>query len=166
MNRVIKILGICAIAAFIFTGCTKENPLGFSDDITPAHEVDGSALLALPGNATPQPAQAVKGNKDKVPAIWGDCQLFATIGTTTSFKPTAGNFDELYNGANFKNGVGAVSESKPGDQDFNGGRWHVNTLKAGVDPDKYNNVCRVEDIDHADFVSTSTYFECPMLPLH
>jgi len=101
----------------------------------------------------------------KSPAIWSDCQVFATNGTNSNFKPTAGNFDELYNGANFKDGVGAISESKPGDRDFNGGRWHVNTLKEGVDPDKYPNACTVEDLDLNDFMSTSTYFECPMRPI-
>ncbi|TDD97952.1 hypothetical protein [Flavobacterium cellulosilyticum] len=104
--------------------------------------------------------------KIKTPAIWADCNVYATIGTNTSFKPTAGNFDELYNGANFKDGIGAISESKPGDRDFNGGRWHVNSLKPDVDPDKYRNACAVEDLDLNDFMSTSTYFECPLRPIN
>lgn len=101
----------------------------------------------------------------KSPAIWADCEKFATLGTKTSFKPTAGNFDELYNGITFKDGMGAISESKPGDRDFNGGRWHVNTIKPGVDPDKYLDACNVEDLDLNDFMSTDTYFECPMIPI-
>lgn len=96
--------------------------------------------------------------------IWADCELFGTVGTPTSFKPTSGNFDELYNTGNFKDGVGAISESKPGDTDYNGGRWHVNILKAGVDPNKYQNACSVSDLDLNDFEGTSTYFECPLLP--
>ena len=96
--------------------------------------------------------------------IWSDCELFGTVGTPTSFKPTSGNFDELYNTGNFKDGVGAISESKPGDRDYNGGRWHVNILKAGVDPAKYQNACSVADLDLNDFVGTDTYFECPLLP--
>jgi hypothetical protein len=96
--------------------------------------------------------------------IWSDCELFGTVGTPAHFKPSSGNFDELYNGANFMDGVGAISESKPGDQDFNGGRWHVNTLKEGVSTDKYANACSIDDIDPNDFKSTSTYFECPLLP--
>jgi len=98
------------------------------------------------------------------PAIWSDCETYGTLGTNTSFKPTAGNFDEIYVGAMFKDGLGAISESHPGDQDFNGGRWHVNTLKEGVDVNKYWDACSVEDIDMSDFESTDTYFECPMLP--
>jgi hypothetical protein len=96
--------------------------------------------------------------------IWADCELFGTVGTPTSFKPTSGNFDELYNTGNFKDGVGAISESKPGDRDYNGGRWHVNVLKEGVNPSKYQNACSVEELDLSDFVGTDTYFECPLLP--
>ncbi|HMC00382.1 MAG TPA: hypothetical protein VKN14_04995 [Flavobacteriaceae bacterium] len=104
--------------------------------------------------------------------IWADCEAFGTLGTKSSFKASAGNFDELYNGAHFKDGLGAISESKQGDKDFNGGRWHVNTLKEGVDPNKYWSACSVEDlysIDNEfwnDFESTSTYFECPLIPLN
>ncbi len=101
----------------------------------------------------------------KSPAIWADCEQFATLGTKTSFKPTAGNFDELYNGITFKDGIGAISESKPGDRDFNGGRWHVNSVKEGVDPNKYSDACNVEDLDLDDFESTDVYFECPLRPI-
>lgn len=97
--------------------------------------------------------------------IWSHCEVYGTLGTNTAFKPGHGPFDELYNGANFKDGVGAISESAPGDTDFNGGRWHVNSLKDGVDPNKYSDACSVDDLDLNDFESTSTYFECPMLPL-
>lgn len=130
------------LSGLALTSCTKETPVA----------TDPTSALAQP-------------TFKKTPAIWADCEPFATIGTNTSFHPDAGNFDELYNGANFADGLGAISESKPGDQDFNGGRWHVNVLAPGVDPDKYDTVCRVEDLDLADFVSTDTYFECPLLPI-
>lgn len=131
-----------SFTGLLFTSCTKENV------ITPSSEEVNTIVLGK-----------------KSAAIWSDCEAFATNGTNSSFKPTAGNFDELYNGANFKDGLGAISESKPGDQDYNGGRWHVNTLKPGVDPNKYNNVCSVGNLDLNDFESTSTYFECPMRPI-
>lgn len=101
----------------------------------------------------------------KSPAIWADCEKFSTIGTKTSFKPTAGNFDELYKSDTFKDGMGAISESKPGDKDFNGGRWHVNIIKEGIDPSKYSDACSVEDLDLDDFEPTDVYFECPLLPI-
>ena len=100
--------------------------------------------------------------------IWADFELFRTVGTPAHFKADTGPFDELYNvgdtGETFKDGVGAISESKPGDQDFNGGRWHVNLLKASVPSGKYSNACSVEELDLNDFTSSDTYFECPLIP--
>jgi len=85
--------------------------------------------------------------------------------TNATFDPANGNFDELYaGGSGFKDGVGLISESKPGDQDYNGGRWHLNVLMDGVDPNKYANACSVEDLYLNDFESTMMYFECPLLP--
>ncbi|MCI0596188.1 MAG: hypothetical protein L0Z48_06570 [candidate division Zixibacteria bacterium] len=99
------------------------------------------------------------------PQTWADCELFDGVVTRTDFKPTAGNFDELYaGGSGFKDGVPLISESKPGDADYNGGRWHMNVLKAGVSAGKYANACRVEDLDLNDFESTNQYFECPLIP--
>ena len=99
------------------------------------------------------------------PNTWVDCELFAGLVTPGTFNPSSDPFDELYAGGNgFKNGAPLISESKPGDQDYNGGRWHMNVLKAGVSPDKYANACTVEDLDLNDFQSTSNYFECPLLP--
>ena len=99
------------------------------------------------------------------PQTWADCELFDGFVTNTSFQPTAGNFDELYMGGNgFKDGVPLISESKPGDADYNGGRWHVNRHKASVSPTKYSNACRVEDLTLSDFEPTESYFECPLLP--
>ena len=161
-----KVLGTCLIALLLLSSCTKESSLTSTQDLAPAPYLASSGGLAS-GNAMDVQAfinQAAMAKTNASLAIWGDCEGFRTVGTPTSFKPTAGNFDELYNGAHFMDGLGAVSESKPGDKDFNGGRWHVNTLKEGVDPDKYMDVCSVEDIDPNDFESTDVYFECPMRP--
>lgn len=102
------------------------------------------------------------------PQTWADCELFKGVVTPGTFDPESEPFDELYalpNGPIFKNGVPLISESKPGDQDYNGGRWHMNKLKAGVDPAIYSNACSVEDLDLNDFESTGNYFECPLLPV-
>ena len=99
------------------------------------------------------------------PEGWADCEGFAGVVAPATFNPSAGNFDEMYLGGNgFKDGKVLISESKPGDQDYNGGRWHRNELKAGVDPDKYSEACSVDDLDLNDFMSTDIYFECPLLP--
>jgi len=117
-------------------------------------------LAALPSDDAPSNGKALPR-----PLSWGDCEKFAGVVTNAVFDPANGNFDELYAGGNgFKDRVGLISESKPGDQDYNGGRWHLNTLKLGVNPDKYSGACSVEELDLNDFESTSNYFECPMLP--
>src|SRR4051812_27414881 len=58
--------------------------------------------------------------------LWADCILFGVVVAPNSFNPSAGNFDELYSSNNaFKDHVMSISETKPGDTDYNGGRWHV-----------------------------------------
>ena len=110
------------------------------------------------------PAARAQGPNPR-PTTWADCELFDGVVTNTHFGPSAGNFDELYLGGNgFKDRVPLISEAKPGDADYNGGRWHANRLKAGVDPNKYANACRVEELNLSDFESTDRYFECPLLP--
>ena len=100
------------------------------------------------------------------PQTWVDCELFNGVVTPATFDPESDPFDELYTGGNgFLDGVPLISESKPGDLDYNGGRWHENTLKDEVDPDKYADACSVEDLELDDFESTENYFECPLLPV-
>ena len=99
------------------------------------------------------------------PQTWVDCELFDGLVTTATFKPGHGDFDELYAGGNgFKDGAPLISDAGPGDQDYNGGRWHLNVLKSTVDPNKYSEACSVDDLDPNDFESTEDYFECPLLP--
>jgi hypothetical protein len=99
------------------------------------------------------------------PQCLADCESFEGVATPATFKPESDPFDELYvNPAGFMYGSACISESKPGDRDYNGGRWHVNMLKASVDGSKYATSCRVEDLDPNDFMSTDVYFECPLLP--
>ena len=120
-----------------------------------------AATLQISTGPTPSQAQGPLGRA----YIWADCEMFLTVGTPATFMPDHGPFDELYGGGNgFKDGVGAISESKPGDQDYNGGRWHKNVLKSTVDPDKYSDACSVDDLDLNDFESTNEYFECPLQP--
>jgi hypothetical protein len=96
--------------------------------------------------------------------VWADGELFASVVTLATFKPESDPFDQLYAGPEiFMGGVSLISESKPGDQDYNGGRWHKNVLKADVTTD-YSAATSVEDLDLNDFESTEDYFECPLLP--
>lgn len=128
--------------------------VGCSDPVQPVastSQVEAAPFLSRGGNPREQ--------------VWADGELFGTVVTPATFKPESGNFDELYAGATFRGGIGLISESKPGDRDYNGGRWHLNVLKPGVDPNKYASAYRVEDLDPNDFMPTSRYFECPLLPL-
>jgi hypothetical protein len=127
----------------------------------------GMLLLAVATTAgIASMVHSVKGNGPRPrPQTWVDCELFDGVVTPATFDPESDPFDELYAGGNgFKNGVPLISESKPGDQDYNGGRWHQNVLKDDVDPHKYADACSVEDLDLDDFDSTDNYFECPLLP--
>ena len=99
------------------------------------------------------------------PETWVDGERFGGVVTPATFDPANGNFDELYMcgaAGTFKDGVPLISDAGPGDTDYNGGRWHLNVLKPGrtcpstADSD--------QDLNLDDFMSTSTYFECPLLP--
>ncbi len=99
------------------------------------------------------------------PTAWVDCEKFNSAVTNTSFKTNGDAFDELYAGGNgFLGGTPLISDAAPGDTNYNGGRWHLNVLKATVDPDKYSSNCSAQALDPNDFVSTTVYFECPLFP--
>jgi hypothetical protein len=151
---------LLGVALMAILGCTKENNLiQENTDLITSKEFINSITSAQSGSD-------LKSAKARPrPATWVDCELFAGVVTAATFKPESGNFDELYAGGNgFKDGTPLISESKPGDQDYNGGRWHMNVLKEEVDSDKYKNACSVEELDLSDFMSTENYFECPLLP--
>ena len=59
------------------------------------------------------------------PGFYIDGTLYATVGTPTDFFGTgapAHTYDRIYA---LGNGLTNVAEAKPGDRDFNGGRWLV-----------------------------------------
>jgi hypothetical protein len=78
-----------------------------------------AAAVALAG-----PAQAgVSG-----PAFWIDGVLYRTVATPTDLSGTgapASTYDAIYS---FAGNQRNVAEAKPGDTDFNGGRWQVHEL--------------------------------------
>jgi hypothetical protein len=110
-----------------------------------------------------------KGQRPQ-PPIWADCILYSGIVAPATFSPRSDSFDELYlmpkeiGEYPFKDGVPLISDSKPGDRDYNGGRWHLNVLKSDVDPAKYDMACKEEDLNLNDFMRTEMYFECPLRP--
>lgn len=107
---------------------------------------------------------AEAGGPPERATVWVDGELFGTVVTPAVFEQANGPFDELYAcglSDGFKDGVPLISESKPGDQDYNGGRWHLNVYN-GVDCPDVDNV---EDLNPADFEPMDVYFECPLLPM-
>jgi len=83
-------------------------------------------------------------------AFWVDGSMYATVGTPTNLPPH-GPKDGIYVFTNL-NGQRPVAEAKPGDRDYNGGRWQVTLLE--FTPEGLN----VHDANHdgnADFELTS-----------
>ena len=78
----------------------------------------------LAGVALAGPAQAgVSG-----PAFWIDGELYRTVATPTDLAGTGApdsTYDAIYA---FAGNQRNVAEAKPGDTDFNGGRWQVHQL--------------------------------------
>jgi hypothetical protein len=68
-----------------------------------------------------------------------DGTLYRTVGTPTDFTNTgapASTYDKIYAlGAGLRN----VAEAKPGDRDFNGGRWAVYPVTWNVAPVQYTS---------------------------
>lgn len=68
------------------------------------------------------------------PGFYVDGTLYATVGTPTDFLGTgapAHSYDRIYA---LGDGLRNVAESKPGDRDFNGGRWLVFPVSWNVTP--------------------------------
>jgi hypothetical protein len=82
------------------------------------------SAVALAGLVLAGPAQAgVSG-----PAFWIDGELYRTVATPTDLADTgapASTYDAIYS---FAGNQRNVAEAKPGDTDFNGGRWQVHEL--------------------------------------
>lgn len=148
---------ILFLALLTFVGCTQSEEASI-DSLTDENSVSLLKQLSDDNLIT---------SKRPQPPIWADCILYSGIVTPATFKPESDPFDELYalpEGYLFKDGVPLISDSKPGDQDYNGGRWHMNVLKEDVDPGKYANACMEEDLDLDDFDGTNNYFGCPLRP--
>jgi hypothetical protein len=74
-------------------------------------------------------------------AFYVDDVRYRTVGTPTDFTNTgapSSTYDKIYA---LGNGLANVAEAKPGDTDFNGGRWAVYAVSwtAGVTPVQLTN---------------------------
>ncbi|WP_303720793.1 hypothetical protein [Malonomonas rubra] len=114
-------------------------------------------------------------------AIWAHGTIYGTIATPTSFNlPPVQSTDTIYSFMlSGLTGQRSVSESAPGDRNYNGGRWSVKVVlftdqgKAIHDPDNdgavnfeltsAEKVLEHEALGHLTIMDTSIYFECPLL---
>ncbi len=113
-------------------------------------------------------------------AIWVDGMLFGTVLTPTNL-PQKGNFDKLYNfDGSGLSGQRSVGEAKPGDEDYNGGRWEVHPVtftELGIsihDPDgdgvvNFELMSDAEVLAHAglghlEIGGPAAWFVCPVIP--
>jgi hypothetical protein len=139
------------------------------------------AALAI-GVGALQASAAEAGGLRVEQAIWAEGQLYGTVLTPTAFvSPPVHSTDALYNfSMSGLSGQRSVSESSPGDPDYNGGRWSVKMVvftpqgKTVHDPDgdgainieltSVSQVHEQETLGNLTIFDTTTYFECPMLP--
>jgi hypothetical protein len=139
-----------AVTAFLFvlTACSPDD--GMMSPTSPQ------------ANNSEETAGLMKGATKVPDAIWADGMLFGTVLTPTALPPH-GKFDILYQVPLKDGGTRPISETKPGDKDYNGGRWNVYILKDGESA-SYENPTSDDDFDTSLFEPAGVRFVCPMIP--
>ena len=110
--------------------------------------------------------------------FWVDGQVYRTVATPTAL-PDRGPKDGIYVFANLSGQI-PVAEAKPGDTDYNGGRWQVSVLRFtedglavhdgdgdGVADFQLTSWEQVEhhiSLGHLEFVQYGPSFVCPVIP--
>ena len=115
-------------------------------------------------------ASAVAAGGPPSLSFYVDDVRYRTVGTPTDFSGTgapASTYDKIYA---LGDGLINVAEAKPGDRDFNGGRWMVLpiTWSAGVTPVQLTNAEDVEAWAADGLLTIATtpakQFLCPVIP--
>jgi hypothetical protein len=95
--------------------------------------------------------------------IYANDELFRTVGTPTDL-PNHGPFDAIYV---LGDGLAAVSESAPDDQDYNGGRWEVRIVTfETIAPTQFTNADDLLDAASRGEISVGPVvrrFVCPLI---
>jgi hypothetical protein len=89
-------------------------------------------------------------------AFYVDDVRYRTVGTPTDFTNTgapAWSFDTIYS---LGNGLINVATAKPGDRDFNGGRWRVYAITWHIAPVQYTNDTEILAAAQAGDISIGT----------
>lgn len=104
-------------------------------------------------------------------AFYVDDVRYRTLGTPTDFSETGApefTFDDIYV---LGGGLINVADAKPGDRDFNGGRWKVLpvTWTVGVTPVQLTNAEQVHAYAAAGMLTIAAtpvkQFLCPVIPV-
>lgn len=115
------------------------------------------AMAVLATSAMAQPAGPPSGT------IYAHDVAYRTVGTPTDL-PDHGKFDTIYV---LGNGLANVSESAPGDRDYNGGRWEVRPITwVNISPQQFTNAEQIHDAAAAGDVMIGDVvrrFECPLI---
>jgi hypothetical protein len=94
--------------------------------------------------------------------IYAHDVAYRTVGTPKDL-PNHGQFDTIYVlGGDLAN----VSESAPGDADFNGGRWEVRPITWNVTPVQFTNaedILAAADVGDLSIGDVVRRFECPLI---
>ena len=114
---------------------------------------------------------AFAGNGPPHVGFYIDGATYLTVGTPTDFFGTgapASTFDTIYDLGG--NGVLNVAEAKPGDRDFNGGRWMVFPVTWHVAPYQLTSAEAVLAAADAGQLTVATApakeFFCPVIRAH
>jgi len=116
-------------------------------------------------------ASAVAAGGPPSLAFYVDDVRYRTVGTPTDFSGTgapAHAYDRIYV---LGDGLVNVAEAKPGDRDYNGGRWMVLpvTWAAGVTPTQLTSAEQVTAYAAAGMLTIASspvkLFECPVIPV-
>jgi hypothetical protein len=102
-------------------------------------------------------------------AFYVDGVRYRTLGTPTDFSTTGApdsSFDRIYG---LGSGLINVAEAKPGDRDFNGGRWMVLPVTWHTAPVQLTSAEQVEDYAAYGWLTIATTpvreFLCPVIPV-
>lgn len=114
---------------------------------------------------------AFAGNGPPHVGFYIDGRTYMTVGTPTDFFGTgapASTFDRIYDLGG--NGLLNVAEAKPGDRDFNGGRWMVLPVTWNVTPYQLTSaeaVLAAADAGQLSIASAPVKeFFCPVIRSH
>lgn len=111
-----------------------------------------SALAAI-GLVLSIAAAPVAAGGPPAPGFYVDGTIYATVGTPTDFSRTGApthTYDRIYA---LGNGLRNVAEAKPGDRDFNGGRWAVYPVTWNSMPVQLMSAEQVEAYDAAGWLT-------------